>query len=181
MAMHISASSGDGKRAIFSQVKETAPAARILLRTALKGSLATLAKGSGHPYASLALVATDSDGSPIKGEAEGRFLAYATDLENARPGADPAFLQRLAAAGGGRYRKAGERELVQYLEELRAQSVPQARPRGAVWPDWRRNPASPSAGDQVATLWASGLLLSFGLFVTFLCVEWYLRRRWGMV
>jgi hypothetical protein len=123
----------------------------------------------------------DADGSPIKGEAEGRFLAYSTDLENARPGADLAFLQRLAAVGGGRYRKAGERELVQFLEELRGQSVPQLRPRGAVCPDWRRNPASGSLADQAGTLWASGLLLSFVLFVTFLCVEWYLRRRWGMV
>jgi hypothetical protein len=123
----------------------------------------------------------DADGTPIKGEAEGRFLAYATDIENARPAADPAFLQRLAAAGGGRYHKAGERELVQYLEELRSQPVPQARPRGAVWPDWRRNPASGSLEDQAATLWASGLLLSFVLFVSFLCVEWFLRRRWGMV
>ena len=81
----------------------------------------------------------------------------------------------------GRYRKAGERELVQYLEELRSQPVPQARPRGAVWPDWRRNPASGSLEDQAATLWESGLLLSFVLFVSFLCVEWFLRRRWGMV
>jgi hypothetical protein len=55
----------DGKRAIFSQVKETAAAARSLLRGALKGSLATLSKGSGHPYASLALTATDSDGTPL--------------------------------------------------------------------------------------------------------------------
>jgi hypothetical protein len=123
----------------------------------------------------------DGEGNSIKGEAEGRFLAYATDIENARPGADPAFLQRLAAAGGGRYRKAGERELVQCLEELRAQPVSQSRPRGTVWPDWRRNPESTSLADQVGTLWGSGLLLSFVLFVGFLCVEWFLRRRWGMV
>ena len=50
----------DGKRAIFSQVKETAAAARSLLRGALKASLATLSKGSDHPYASLVLTATDS-------------------------------------------------------------------------------------------------------------------------
>jgi heme oxygenase (biliverdin-IX-beta and delta-forming) len=56
---------GDGKRAIFSQVKETAAEARSLLRAALKGSLATLRKGSAHPYASLVLTATDSDGTPL--------------------------------------------------------------------------------------------------------------------
>ena len=36
-------------------------------------------------------------------------------------------------------------------------------------------------GDQVAAFWASGLLACFVLFVAFLCAEWYLRRRWGMV
>ena len=55
----------DGKRAVFSQVKETAAVAKSLLRSALKGSLATLQRGSGHPYASLVLVATDSDGTPL--------------------------------------------------------------------------------------------------------------------
>ena len=55
----------DGKRGTFSQVKETAAAAKSLLRTALKGALATLSKGSGHPYASLVLTATDSDGTPL--------------------------------------------------------------------------------------------------------------------
>jgi heme iron utilization protein len=55
----------DGKRALFSQVKETAASAKSLLRSALKGSLATLQRGSGHPYASLVLTATDSDGSPL--------------------------------------------------------------------------------------------------------------------
>ena len=56
---------GNGKRAVFSQVKETAAAAKSLLRAALKGSLATLRQGSGHPYASLVLTATDSDGTPL--------------------------------------------------------------------------------------------------------------------
>jgi putative heme iron utilization protein len=55
----------DGKRALFSQVKETAASAKSLLRSALKGSLATLERDSGHPYASLVLTATDSDGSPL--------------------------------------------------------------------------------------------------------------------
>jgi heme iron utilization protein len=41
------------------------PAARRLLRTALKGALATLDGGGGDPYASLVLVATEPDGTPI--------------------------------------------------------------------------------------------------------------------
>jgi heme iron utilization protein len=44
---------------------EPAAAARHILRTALKGSLATLDHKTGHPYASLVLTATEPDGSPI--------------------------------------------------------------------------------------------------------------------
>ncbi|HJZ43539.1 MAG TPA: DUF2470 domain-containing protein [Hyphomicrobiaceae bacterium] len=47
------------------QPEEPAPAARRLMRTALKGSLATLDRETGHPYASLVLVATEPDGAPI--------------------------------------------------------------------------------------------------------------------
>jgi heme iron utilization protein len=44
---------------------EPAATARLILRTALKGSLATLDHATGHPYASLVLIATEPDGSPI--------------------------------------------------------------------------------------------------------------------
>src|ERR1043166_6208788 len=44
---------------------EPAPAARRLIRTALKASLATLDRDTGHPYASLILVATEPDGTPV--------------------------------------------------------------------------------------------------------------------
>jgi len=53
------------KDGAFSQVKETAGAARAMVRAALKGALATVHKVSGHPYASLVLTATDADGAPI--------------------------------------------------------------------------------------------------------------------
>lgn len=55
----------NGKGGDFSQVKETAGLARSMVRAALKGSLATVLKSSGHPYASLVITATDSDGSPL--------------------------------------------------------------------------------------------------------------------
>ena len=42
-----------------------AEAARTLVRQAIKGGLATLEPGTGHPYASLVLVATDPAGAPI--------------------------------------------------------------------------------------------------------------------
>jgi hypothetical protein len=44
---------------------EPAQAARRLLRTALKASLGTLDRETGHPYASLVLVATEPDGTPL--------------------------------------------------------------------------------------------------------------------
>lgn len=40
-------------------------AARRLMRTALKGSLATSDRRSGHPYASLVTLATEPDGTPL--------------------------------------------------------------------------------------------------------------------
>ena len=45
--------------------REPALAARRLMRTALKASLATLDRETGHPYASLVLVATEPDGTPV--------------------------------------------------------------------------------------------------------------------
>ncbi len=40
-------------------------ACRHLMRTAVKGSLATLDHDTGHPYVSLVLVATEPDGTPV--------------------------------------------------------------------------------------------------------------------
>jgi heme oxygenase (biliverdin-IX-beta and delta-forming) len=53
------------KPANFSGIKETALAARSMVRAALKGSLASLLTPSGHPYASLLLTATEPDGAPV--------------------------------------------------------------------------------------------------------------------
>lgn len=44
---------------------EQAQAGRRLIRTAVKGALATLDHGTGHPYVSLVLVATEPDGTPV--------------------------------------------------------------------------------------------------------------------
>lgn len=118
------------KGAPYSQVSETAVLARSLARAALKGSLATLQKGSGHPYASLALTATDADGTPIllisrlalhtqnlSADARASLLIDATGTDAdpmagaritligaARPTASPTarrrFLARHPAAGG---------------------------------------------------------------------------------
>ena len=44
---------------------DPAISSRRLMRTALKASLATLDRATGHPYASLILVATEPEGSPV--------------------------------------------------------------------------------------------------------------------
>src|SRR5262245_22754268 len=48
-----------------AEPEKPAPATRRLVRSTLKGSLATLDRETGHPYASLVLVATEPDGAPI--------------------------------------------------------------------------------------------------------------------
>jgi putative heme iron utilization protein len=53
------------KRPEFSPVSDTRALARTMVRAALKGSLGTLLQSTGHPYASLLLVATEPDGTPV--------------------------------------------------------------------------------------------------------------------
>lgn len=48
-----------------SATDEPAQASRRLMRTALKGALATLDRETGHPYASLILLATEPSGAPV--------------------------------------------------------------------------------------------------------------------
>jgi uncharacterized membrane protein len=126
--------------------------------------------------------ATDKDGTPIKDEsAEAKVLAYADDVENLRPAADHDFLARLAAASGGKSRPASEVELERYLEELYTRPVAHSHPRAELWPDWRRDPTSNSAEDQLETLWQTGPLVCLLAFAALVCLEWLLRRCWGLV
>lgn len=60
-------SNGNGPRPLQPSRLQEAPdhAARSIVRTVLKASLATLDRTSGHPYASLVTVATEMDGAPV--------------------------------------------------------------------------------------------------------------------
>jgi uncharacterized membrane protein len=111
--------------------------------------------------------AKDADGQEINGETTARFLVYQDDAEMVRRAADHDFLKKLAAGGGGRFHKPGE--LARYLQELAAQPVSQGRQKAVSWPDWRRTSLSG---------FLPALLM---LFVALLSVEWFLRRRWGLV
>jgi hypothetical protein len=112
---------------------------------------------------------TDVDGQPLKDTAEAHFLVYPNEPEMARRSANHKFLEDLAAVGGsgGRLHKASE--LAPFLQKLLDQGGGQSGTKPAVWPDWRRKSLS---GFHVGF---------FLLFVSLLCLEWFLRRRWGMV
>lgn len=108
-----------------------------------------------------------------------RFLVYQDDAERLRPAADHDFLTKLANTGGGKFHRA--EDLAPFLQQLASQPLPQGQTKAKVWPDWRRSPTSGGAGEQLNSLVGSGILLSFGLFVTVLATEWLLRRWWGLV
>lgn len=129
----------------------------------------------------------DVDGKKLVGSARARFLTYADNLENLRPAADHDFLTRLAQAGGGRFALGDEQTFLRFLDDLVTTKKTTEKPRVDLWPDWRRHPPSaipgmaPTVHDQVRTLFVSGALPALVLFVAFLSLEWYLRRRWGLV
>src|SRR4030081_3644188 len=70
------------------------PLATNLLRTVRAGTLATLDRNTGHPFASLVNVATDADGSPVI--LVSRLSTHTANLE-----ADPRASVLLASTGKG--------------------------------------------------------------------------------
>jgi uncharacterized membrane protein len=109
----------------------------------------------------------DVDGQEISGQAAARFLVYQDDAEMVRRAADHDFLKKLTAAGGGQFLR--PEDLPKFLEQIHAQPILEGRPKVNAWPDWRQNHLSG---------FVVGLFL---LFVTLLSLEWFLRRRWGLV
>ncbi len=95
-----------------------------------------------------------------------RFLVYDEDVEMAHRAADHEFLTKLAAAGGGEFHRA--EDLPNFLRQLLQDPLSRTKPKVVLWPDWRSTGRSPF------------LAWLLGAFVTLLCVEWFLRRRWGM-
>lgn len=99
------------------------------------------------------------EGQPL-GEARARFLVYDQDLEFDNPAADHGLLQSLAALTRGDMR--APEQLPALLEEIKEAAVALQVERQVRRTLWDRLP----------------LLL---LFVGVLAVEWYLRKRWGLV
>ncbi len=108
------------KGAPYSRVSETAVLARSLTRAALKGSLATLQKVSGHPYASLVLTATDADGTPI-------LLISKLALHTQNLSADPRASLLIDATGSDADPMAGAR--ITLIGQARPTASPTARRR----------------------------------------------------
>ncbi|MGE3804706.1 MAG: glutamine amidotransferase [Gemmataceae bacterium] len=111
--------------------------------------------------------ATDTDGSPVTGEATVRFLVYQDESELARRSADHQFLQQLAHAGGGSAHLA--QELPDFLRKLKKEPLLQSLPRVDLLPDWRSQELSPF------------MVILLLVFTAVLCLEWFFRRRWGLV
>jgi hypothetical protein len=109
----------------------------------------------------------DANGDPISGTARSRFIVYEDYAEMKQRAANHDFLKALAEAGGGEFHQPDD--LAAYLTQLANQPLPQSRPKANLWPEWRRNQLS-------------GFLVGlFLLFVAILSLEWFLRRRWGLV
>lgn len=109
----------------------------------------------------------DADGQEVNGEATARFLVYEDTAETTIRRANPEFLKALAREGGGQFHRPDQ--LKEFLQELARQPLPQLRPKAALWPEWRSNDLS------------GFLVVLFLLFVAVICLEWFLRRRWGLV
>jgi hypothetical protein len=109
----------------------------------------------------------DADGKDITGKATARFLVYEDDAEMRQRAANHDFLKALASAGGGEFHQPDD--LAAFLTQLQSQPLPHSQAKADLWPDWRTNQKS---GFQVSF---------FLLFVLLLGLEWFLRRRWGLV
>jgi uncharacterized membrane protein len=124
---------------------------------------------------------TDVDGKALNNlpPARIRFVVYQDDTETLRQAADHDFLNKLASAGGGKFHQADE--LRQFLKDLTKAPLAQNKSKARLWPDWRRNPSSHGANDQLAALGQSGILMFLLAFVAVVSAEWVLRRVWGFV
>jgi hypothetical protein len=117
----------------------------------------------------------DATGQDVSGQATARFLVYQDDAEMLRRAADHDFLKRLAATGGGEFRRPDA--LGEFLRKLAAQPLAQGRPKAKTWPNW--NATSKEPAEFAAAQTASFVL--WLLFTGLLSLEWFLRRRWGLV
>lgn len=104
--------------------------------------------------------ATASVGGVTLGTAQARFLIYEQDLELENPAADRGTLEALAAMTGGQ--TIAPERLGDLIDEI----------RGSV----KKFEVETQVKDELWDNWPF-----FLIFATLLSVEWYLRKKWGLV
>ena len=109
------------------------------------------------------IVVTARDGGNVLGTAEARFLVPQQDLELDRPAAEPTLMAQLAdmtkSAGGAAMAAEELPGLLKRLAEKPPELKEEVVAKFTYWDTWP----------------------FFLLFVGLLGVEWYLRKRWGLV
>jgi len=171
MHVEVSIRQPDGKEVKVPLVAERGELRGNFLETDVPGEYELQVSGSGK----------EMDGSALENLPPGlaRFVIYQDEAEMARQGADHAFLQRLATAGGGKSYTA--EDLKSFLRGLGTEPDAQDMKHARLWPDWRKGPAASTVASQWSTLTSSGIALFYGIFAGCLCMEWLLRRLWGFV
>lgn len=146
------------KQTVLKTTKDMKPANKVLFKPSMPGEYTVVVNATGK----------GPDGQPQKFRGTARFIAYPdVSDEMLRVAADPSFMEKIAAASGGKALRL--EDLPDFLKELKGQKIDTLKPKPRYLPDWRRNH---SKGFLPAWL---------VLFVTFLGIEWGLRRFWGMV
>lgn len=115
--------------------------------------------------------AGEDDGLNVYGTAWERFIVESTDLELDDPAADRKLLESIARQTGGTF-VSQPQDFKDFLERLATpQDALEGTERITLWDTW---PRLDKKGDR----YIPGLLL---LFVVLLSVEWFLRKRKGLV
>jgi len=106
------------------------------------------------------VTATDAAKKPL-GKAQARFYVFGQDLELDNPNAYPDMLKALAGMTPGG-RSIGVKDFPDVIRELKSRAID----RRAETPE-------------LQSLWDRWEFLA--LFVGLLAVEWFLRKKWGLV
>lgn len=99
-------------------------------------------------------------GGQVLGSAQSRFLVYDQDMELQNPAADRGAMEKLAAMTGGR--TLAPEQLPELVEELRkagSKFEVETQVKRTLWDNWP----------------------FFLMFIALLSLEWFLRKRWGLV
>ncbi|HEY2910472.1 MAG TPA: hypothetical protein VGI99_09510, partial [Gemmataceae bacterium] len=154
------------RQTVLKTTRDGQPASKVLFKPPVQGEYTIVVtapmKGpDGQPM-------LGPDGKPQRYRSAVRFIAFPeVSDEMLLITAAPSFMEKVAGASGGKALRL--EELPDFLRELKGQNLENMKPKPRYMPDWRRNH---SKG------FLPGWLV---LFVTFLGLEWGLRRLWGMV